>query len=164
LWLQISWRVVLFGAEVSFAHQNVDTYEFEHDCLNVSHAFKRLLALRIMCEAAKHFASGQPPLTANQITDELDIPIRLVRDILYELTEVKLLAELRDASDRQSSYAPARDIHQLTVLSVLEALGKKGTDKIPVVEDKELAKISESLRTFDDLVRHSPENRLLKDI
>ena len=26
LWLQISWLVVLFGAELSFAHQNVETY------------------------------------------------------------------------------------------------------------------------------------------
>ncbi|MDP2604813.1 MAG: YihY/virulence factor BrkB family protein [Deltaproteobacteria bacterium] len=34
VWLQVSWLIVLFGAEVSFAHQNVETYEFEPDCLN----------------------------------------------------------------------------------------------------------------------------------
>jgi membrane protein len=164
LWLQVSWRIVLFGAEVSFAHQNVDTYEFEHDCLNVSHAFKRLLSLRIMCEAAKRFANGQPPLTPRQITDELDIPIRLVREILFELTEVGLLAELRDPTGRQSSFQPARDIHQLTVQFVLEALDQKGTDKVPVVESPELLKLNETLQTFDDLIRHSPANQLLKDI
>jgi membrane protein len=164
LWLQISWRIVLFGAEVSFAHQNVDTYEFEHDCLNVSHAFKRLLSLRIMCEAAKRFAVGQPPLTADQITDGLDIPIRLVREILFELTEAGLLAELRDPGERQSSFPPARDIHQLTVLSVLETLAKKGTDKVPVAQSPELVKLNETLRTFDELIRHSPANKLLKDI
>jgi membrane protein len=164
LWLQISWRVVLFGAEVSFAHQNVDTYEFEHDCLNVSYAFKRLLSLRIMAEAAKRFASGEPPLTAVQVADDFDIPIRLVREILFELTEVNLLAELRDASGKQSSFQPGRDIHQLTVLSVLETLSKKGTDKIPVVESPELVKLNETLRAFDETLRHSPANRLLKDI
>ena len=164
IWLQLSWRIVLFGAEVSFAHQNVDTYEFEHDCLNVSYAFKRLLSLRIMCEAVKRFATGQPPLTAGQITDELDIPIRLVREILFELTEVGLLAELRDPSDKQSSFQPGRDIHQLTVQFVIDTLDKKGTDKVPVVESTELLKLTEALRTFDELVRRSPANKLLKDI
>ena len=42
-WLQISWLIVLFGAELSFAHQNVETYEFEKDCLSVSLSFKKLL-------------------------------------------------------------------------------------------------------------------------
>jgi membrane protein len=36
IWLQLSWRIVLFGTELVFAHQNVDTYEFEHDCRNAS--------------------------------------------------------------------------------------------------------------------------------
>jgi len=47
-----------FGTEVSFAHQNVDTYEFEHDCLNVSHAFKRMLSLQIAAILVKRFVAG----------------------------------------------------------------------------------------------------------
>jgi membrane protein len=43
MWVQISWWIVLFGAELSFANQNVDTYEYEPDCLKISPAFKRLL-------------------------------------------------------------------------------------------------------------------------
>jgi len=98
------------------------------------------------------------------VTDELDIPIRLVREILFELTEVKLLSEMRDAGGRESAYQPARDIHQLTVLSVPEAQDKKGTDQIPVLDDTELTKLLESLKSFDELVRRSPANRLLLDI
>ena len=45
MWLQISWLVVLFGAELSFASQNVETYEFEQDCLSVSYSFKKLVSL-----------------------------------------------------------------------------------------------------------------------
>ena len=29
IWMHVSWLIVLFGAELAFAHQNVDTYEFE---------------------------------------------------------------------------------------------------------------------------------------
>jgi len=164
IWLQLSWRIVLFGAEVSFAQQNVDTYEFEHDCLNVSHAFKRLVSLRIAAEAVKRFAGARPALTTVHITDELDIPVRLAREILFELTQVGILAEVRDPGDGQPSYQPARDIQHLTVKAVLEALDTKGTDKIPVAMNAEMNRLDESLKTFDTLVRQSSANRLLKDL
>ena len=142
----------------------MDTYEFEHDCLNVSHAYKRLLSLRIACAIIKRFALAQDPLNARQLTDELDIPIRLVREILFELTEVGILSELKDPEDRQSSFQPARDINILTVQYVIEAVDKKGTDKIPVIESKELLNLNKTLMAFDHLIKGSSINKLLKDI
>ncbi len=164
IWLQLSWRIVLFGAEVSFAHQNVDTYEFEHDCLNVSYGFKRLLSLRIVCEAVKRFSLAQKPITAKQVTEELDIPIRLARDILYELAQAGIIAELKGPTEKQVSFQPALDISRLTVQYVLEILDQKGTDKVPVIESPELLKLRESLTAFGDMIRRSPANKLLKDI
>jgi membrane protein len=164
LWLQLSWRIVLFGAEVSFAHQNVDTYEFEHDCLNVSHSFKRLLSLRIVSVVVKRFSLAQEPATAIQVTEELDIPIRLVRDILYELVEAGIISELKGPSEKQVTFHPARDIHQLTIQYVLETLDQKGTDKVPVIESPELLKLKASLATFENIISRSSANKLLKDI
>ena len=57
IWLQISWLIVLFGAEISFAFQNVHTYEFEPDCLRVKPSFKKLLALRIAHSCIKNFSN-----------------------------------------------------------------------------------------------------------
>lgn len=164
IWLQLSWRIVLFGAEVSFAYQNVDTYEFEHDCLNISHSFKRLLSLRIVCAMAKRFSLAQEPITEKQITEDLDIPIRLVRDILYELLEAGIIAELKGPTEKQVSFHPARDIHQLTIQCVLEILDRKGTDKVPVAESSELLRLKESLKTFEDMIRRSSANKLLMEI
>ena len=76
VWLQLSWLVVHFGAEVSFAHQNVDTYEFEPDCLRISYSFKRLLSLSIAHFIIKSFSSGDTPPAGEAISHALDIPIR----------------------------------------------------------------------------------------
>ena len=164
IWLQMSWRIVLFGTEVSFAHQNVDTYEFEHDCLNASHSFKKLAALQIVSLIAKKFASGEKALTGIQMADALEMPIRLVRDIMFDLVESGIISEIKGPDSKQLFYQPARDINTLTVQYAINELEDRGAQNIPVAQTSDLKKIAESLKTFDDLVKKSPANKLLKDI
>ncbi|MCM8756552.1 MAG: YihY/virulence factor BrkB family protein, partial [Candidatus Omnitrophica bacterium] len=156
-------RMVLLGAEISFAHQNVDTYEFEPDCLNVSFLFKRLLTLRIVNMVSKNFAQGNKPFTAQEISSNLDIPIRLVRDILYELTKVGIFTSVQEGT-RTPAYQPALDINLLTIKFVMDKLDTYGTDSLPVVNTKELKRIKESLEIFGKIIEESPANLLLKDI
>lgn len=164
VWLQLSWLIVLFGAEISFAHQNVDTYEFEPDCLQVSYSFKRLLALRITNLLVKNFSRGKKPSTANEISHLLEIPIRLVREILFELSESGIIIETKTKDYKELGYQPARDIEPLTIKHVIDALEQRGTDNLPVLQDEELGEISESLKTFSASIESSPKNKLLKEI
>ena len=43
LWLQLSWLICLFGAEVSYAALNVKKFSFERDSKNISRRFKDFL-------------------------------------------------------------------------------------------------------------------------
>ena len=164
LWLQISWRIVLFGTEIAFAHQNVDTYEFEHDCLSVRPALKRLLSLQIATTVIKRFAAGLKPRSATEIAIHLDLPIRLVQDILFELTEAGILTGARDDSGKQLLFQPARDIHHMTIHSVAQSLDTLGAGEIPLTETPELARLEGVLKGFDERIKLSKENVLLKDI
>ncbi|MBN3038464.1 MAG: YihY family inner membrane protein [Candidatus Omnitrophica bacterium] len=164
MWLQISWLIVLFGAEVSFAHQNVDTYEFEPDCLKVSNSFKKLLALRITHLLVSNFSKGDKPLTDTQISHVLDIPIRLVRQVIFELLESGIISEANGHLYRQLAYQPARDPARLTIKYVIDALDKHGSDTIPVAQSEETEKLSQSLNDFDQALEKLPANKTLKDI
>lgn len=164
IWLQFSWHIVLFGAEVAFAHQNVDTYEFEQDCLNASYAFKRLLALRIAHLLVHQFSGGKNPWTARQISHTLDIPLRLVQQILYDLERSGILTEVRINNDKDTAYQPARDPEAITIQYVIEAMERKGSDDIPVARSEELEKISEALKIFNDQILISSANKRLKEI
>ena len=164
IWLQISWFIVLFGAELSFAHQNVDTYEFEQDCLSVSHSFKTLLSLLIAHLLVKNFCKAQKPLDDAEISRVLDIPIRLVRQILYELTESGIISEVRQREEKDIAYQPACDVDQLTVKYVIDSLGRRGNTDIPVIRSTELEKLSDCLTTFGKTIENSPANVLLKSI
>jgi membrane protein len=164
MWVQISWWIVLFGAELSFANQNVDTYEYEPDCLKISPAFKRLLTLQIAHLLIKNFSNGKKPLTYSQISDHLSMPVRLVHNIIFDLVESGLVSETKTKSDKEFAYQPARDISTLTIKTILEALDQNGTDDIPVAKTEDYRALSEALQNFSDAMENSPANKLLKDI
>ncbi len=163
-WLQLSWVIVLLGAEISFAHQNVDTYEFEPDSLRVSHSFKRLLTLEIMHRIVRGFSRGEKALNAVELSHVLDIPVRLVRQITFELSDAGLISEMGGDNGKGSGYLPAHDISDMTVAGVITALDNAGLDNIPVHSSKEMDTMSESLQAFQKMIEKSPANRKLADI
>jgi len=164
IWLQMSWIIVLIGAEISFAHQNVDTYEFEPDSERISLSFKRLLSLLIAHLLIRHFANGEKPLTAQQISHILEIPVRLVRQIISELVHSGIMSEIKTNDDKELAYQPAFDIHRLTIAYVLEALEQRGLSTIPVAQTRELEVLSGAVQAFREAVAQSPANKVLNEI
>ena len=163
-WLQLSWLIVLLGAEFSFAHQNVATYEFESDCRNVSYSFKQLVALLMASLCVKRFLLGQEPLTAEEISRETEVPIRLVRSVLVELTDTKVLSSAYLTDRDELAYQPACDVHSLTVAGVMERLDQRGIEAVPIAESNDLHKIRETLRRLREMTEQSPANLKLQDL
>jgi membrane protein len=165
VWLQMSWLILLWGAEIAFAVQNVHTYEFEPDCLSISHSHKRLLSLLITQRIVKRFCEGQSAWDAPEISRALAIPIRLVRQILHELVEADILAEIRKREeDKEVLYQPARDVEALTIKRIVDALENRGSSDVPVVASEELKKLTDILAGFGEMVEQAPANVTLKKI
>jgi membrane protein len=155
---------VLFGAELSFANQNVNTYEYEPDSLKVSPGFKKLLTLQIVHLLIKKFANGDRPLTDIQISGQLEIPIRLVHSILFDLVASDLVSEIRTETDKEFAYQPACDINKMTIQFVLAALDHKGTEDIPVAKTEGHQALFDALKDFSEAMAELPANKLLKDL
>ncbi|MFH1487924.1 MAG: YihY/virulence factor BrkB family protein, partial [Pseudomonadota bacterium] len=163
IWLQLSWLIVLLGAEIAFAHQNVETYEFEQDCMTVSHGFRILLSLRIVHLLVNHFSEGKTAWTASQISHRLEIPIRLVNQLIYELTAAGILSETALEDKSTVAYQPAMDPERMTVKFVIDALEKRGSEDIPIERSEAMDKLAETLEVFGKLIEKSPANKKLKD-
>ena len=164
VWLQLSWLIVLYGAELSFAHQNVDTYEFEPDALQASRRLKTLLSLQIAQRVIRNFARGEAALTAGQVSRELEIPIRLVNEILFELTQSNILSGTDTGKDGERGFQPARDINALTISHVVDATELRGSNTMPFSHTSEFAALSEAVEIFRRTIEKMPANRLLKDL
>ncbi|MBN1470890.1 MAG: YihY family inner membrane protein [Syntrophaceae bacterium] len=163
-WLQLSWLIVLYGAEVSFAYQNVDTYEFEPDALQSSRRLRILLSLQVTGRLIKNFVQGEKPMTATEISNELGIPIRFVKEILFELVKSNIASTAQIEGNGDLGYQPAIDINVLTIQFVIDALEKRGLNIMAFTDNPEFASLSASLEAFGRTIEKLPENKLLKEI
>ncbi len=157
VWLQLSWLILLLGAEFSFAHQNVATYEFEFECRSVSHAFKRSVALLVAYVSVKKFLMAEKPLTAEAMSRELEVPIRLLRSILFELTEGGILSQVY-LNGGEIGYQPGCDFHTLTAVEIMEKLDHRGVESIPIAESREWDKIRETMKHLREAEQQSAAN------
>lgn len=123
-YLQISWLIVLFGAETANAVENYETYGFHPDFSRIGVGGRRVVMLRIFHLLALRFEKGEAPLTSGQISRELAIPDRFVRHILLNLVAVDLVSEITRGPKRMSTYQPARPISDTTIREVIDAYEK----------------------------------------
>ena len=164
IWLQISWLIVLLGAEMSFAYQNLDKYEFETEALRISRKNRRLLTFLLMHTVVKKFQSGENPNTSSQLSDELGIPVRLVREIIYDLLEARLLVEATTDSPKENGYVPALDINKIDVALLYERLEESGEDRLMADKSKSLSTFIDIQHSLYETIYKSPSNKLLKDL
>ena len=128
LWIQISCLIVLLGAEISYASQNINNFDFELDTNNISTRYKNFLILFITYVIVKQFEEQKSPLSAEQIVLRYKLPIRIVNQSLSKLVEVSVLSEVQSENAKFKIYQPAIDINQLTVSLLFNKLEIHGSE------------------------------------
>jgi membrane protein len=93
-WIYVFWAVVLFGAEVAFAHQNLPLYRREVQGRAPGPAEREAVGLRIALEVARGFRDAAPPWTADALSEALRVPVRTVHGVLADLESARVVAAL----------------------------------------------------------------------
>ena len=161
-YLQISWLIVLFGAETASAVENYETYGFHPDFSRIGAAGRRLIMLRIFHLLAMRFEKGEAPATSGQISKELAIPDRFVRHILLNLADVRLVSEIKGGPRRMPAYQPARVVSETTVREVVDAYEKTAQMGGLPIDQNDASALS--LRALFQDTDGSPANVKIKDI
>ncbi len=164
LWMQITWLIVLMGAELCFAYQNIENYQYEENALKLSHQNKRILTLLIAHQIIKNFEEGGAAKNSEALSHELGIPLRLVNELLYELVIAGVLVELAADNTKDRSYQPAVDINKISVDYIYNQMERVGGDQMVVTESETLEKITRIQEHLLHSMKESPSNILVKDI
>jgi len=164
LWLQLSWLICLIGAEFSFASQNIRTFSFEADSKKITRRYYDFVILTIASLIIKRFEKGHPPYTADEISVNFKIPIRLTHRLIFDLLELGIVNEVKENDDRQTHYQPALDINKITVGYLFQKIDTIGSEKFKIDKDMEFRSAWETvLKTRENLISTS-SNILLKDL
>ena len=131
LWMQISWTICLFGAELCYTNQNLDYYDYDANAGEISHRYRILLCGMLMGRVCRRFAEGGRPYSVMELREATAVPIRFVTDLLYELIDAHMLVELTsDEKGEESRFMPAEDLANMTLGTMIDRLEAKGQWKI----------------------------------
>jgi len=144
VWLYYSWIVVLIGAEVAFAHQNIQTYKYEKQEGQISYCHREFISLLILSLIGKHYDLNKPPVTSLQLVHSLAVPIRVIREILFQLEEGGFIIDV--GNDEANAYIPARPLEHISIESVLDFLHNYGGRKISIHDGIEKTRIEEIMK------------------
>ena len=180
IWLQISWQIVLFGGELSFAYQNIKKFEYEKRASEMSYEYRKRALLLVMQQIVRHFLHNEGGISSEAVAQQLNMPVRIVRDVIFDLERAGLIAPILSPDEKTNFYIPARDVHTLSVFDVIhqvattvqskaknipesyrEALWK---DPLDIGMSSEYREINTILDNMDRITKNSPYNILLMDI
>lgn len=165
LWVQISWQILLIGGELSFAFQNITRFGEEHEWQRISYDQRRKVMLATMLIIVRHFQSRGGALSAAEIRRELNLPTRIINDVLFQLTKAGQLIDARKNEDeREASYAPAYDIAQMSIYGVLSAVENHGDNPLEFDTESDLKRVEEILDGMKQDSLTSPRNVRLIDL
>lgn len=163
LWMQLSWIICLLGAEITYAGQNVNSYDFEKDSKNISRRYSDFLILSIATIIVKRFSEGKPAYTPDEISENYRIPVRLTNKILFKLVNVGIINEIKD-EDEYPNYQPAIDINMISVNYLFTKIDNYGSENFFIDKKIKLSSEWETILELRKDMYSNVGNILLKDL
>lgn len=128
----LSWTILLFGAQVSYAFQNLRAYIQEKQAESVNQRGREFVALRLMTLVAQKFHRGEKPPSAAEISERLSVSSRLISQVLPPLLQRKLLVEV---ATPETAYSPSRPLDQISYEDILHSL-RAGQGQEPATREE----------------------------
>ena len=127
--LQYTSLLILIGAEMSFAIQNNEEFEYEQDLNYMSRRYKDFVMLYLLSVIIRRFEADEAPLTAHDLAIRDNLPIRLVNNLLSRMVDTGILREVYTEGVEEKTYQPALDTHKISVGMVIKRIEAQGTEE-----------------------------------
>ena len=163
-WLQISWLIVLYGAELCYVSQNLMNFSFESDTKNISRRYKDYTLFVVLKIIINRFCQAQEPISANQIAVDYNIPIRLVHDHLKLLVDTNIISEIYIEQNAERFYQPALDVNLITVHLVLDRINRLGSENFKITDNGAFQEIWQKLETLQETITAESSKILIRDL
>jgi membrane protein len=150
--LYFCWMILLFGAQVAYAFQNRASYLEEKQLENLNQRGREFVALRLMTLVGQRFLSGAPPPSVVELSEELCVPSRLIRQIMQTLVAARLVVE---TAGLETAYLPARPMEAITCHDILLALRASQGQELATRDEPARLEIYGEYQRIQEAERHA---------
>ena len=163
IWLQFSWLIVLWGAEISENIENDLIFERSQFVKHVNRISQKQLGLLILYPCLKTFYSNEAPMDEVQIAKYLKVPLNLTQNMIRTLVEGGILTEV-NTNENKNGYHPLYDPSHMSIKHVCDVIDRSFDLSITVEETAPLIKITDVLNKLDKALDSSYLNLNLYDL
>ena len=135
LWVQLSWLICLYGAELAYAADNVNDFNFEQDSNNISRRYHDYICLLIASIIIRRFDKQQMPISTGEIATTYKIPSKLTSQILHKLNCIGIINEVISKDEKDHRWQPAVDINIITIGLIMDRIDRFGSENLRVDKD-----------------------------
>ena len=129
-WLNLSWILILAGSQLTFAIQNVSEYEMQPVDSKPSQLQRYVYSIEIVAVLIRQFTLRKGAMTDDQISEVLELPIRMVRTLLFDLVRCGILTMTHSDGGRSGNhYIIAIPPEQITAGYLIRSLNDLGGSK-----------------------------------
>lgn len=157
IWLQISWVIALFGAELAANLEADHLVDIETSEGHLEKVSRLEVGLLIVYECLKAFSSGQAPPSNLKLAQTLKIPLDTVQKVLDTLVQGEILTKVQLKKEPEG-YHPLFNPGRMTIKDIIEALIKDQEEEIYALATPEKKKLSLILNQLDQAITASPCN------
>lgn len=163
IWLQLSWLILLSGCVLTYALQNVFTYDFLQNSDKITPNCRRGLQLAVMSVITSRYIETEKPLDSASISIHYQLPIRIIHRICSDLEKYGLAYEVK-MEDNKTGYVPARDPEKLSVAQVLDTLDNSGEiSSIPGFGTR-FPEVVRTLKKLNEAIQEKGKEILIRDL
>jgi len=164
LFVQITWTIVLFGAELSYAGQSVRSFEYESDVKNISHRYYEFVMLALAKIIIKRFENGEEALSLEKLAAIYKLPIRLVSVMIDRLCQAGIIVETYCNVEKETGYQPALDINKITIAYFFTKIDTSGSESFKLETREEFKSVWDYTCQIRETINRASKNKLVKDL
>lgn len=165
LWIQAAWIICLYGAELSYASQNIQNYDFINEARDLSRQDRDFLLVIVAAHVYRLFNQRLDAPSTAQIGQDLQLPARLTGELVSELAELGVIREGVSSNVNQPNiWTIGFDSDTFSLASLYDLLSSSGHNHLKVNHSEAFAQEWKVFEQMHQSALMAGRTLLLRDI
>lgn len=167
LWIQLSWIIVLLGAQISYSIQHVWHLTSPPTSVPLSRRYLDVILVTITARIVQQFVSDSgEPYRAETLAKDCDLPLRQTQEALAHLLAMGIVVEVNYGKEEVEGgyYHPNVSPERLTLGYLLNAIDRSGSEAIPLHPEGAHEPAWRARSHAYESLYHAAQDTLLRDL